>query len=492
MRSKFDAQAILRDATGGTSPEQGNFLIFDSDWRFRGILVSDISDFPDVALSGELGDLQVELDAHEALTTGVHGIVDASLLETIAGATAKAAVAQAAAISSALASLSTHEADTTGIHGIADTTLIETITGSIAKANAAQAAAISSAGASLASHEADSTAVHGIANTASLVLTGDARLSDARTPTAHTHPSADLSTSGPYTHHVFDSNDPGAYVGTTSGTTGAIRVRSGGGFGWFIFVSDGDGTLFFSNDDETILLSLSPGGIFSGILTVEADSIKASSFQFSGGEWLNSITKIIGGGVTLPAGSVTGALAVGNIPNLPASKITSGTFPTGLIDGDTARLTADLSAIAAGTTVTNVGTLNKNVVVNDEFDIEWWIYYTTSVTTDVLIISVAPSAGTCTGSFFVLGANGAPDTGAAVGKQITADIGAVIAASANSPGNLGSTTKKGCLVVRAQFKQTVANGTINLRLRAVTNAGASSGTVTVKTQSQMTSKRLAP
>lgn len=41
--------------------------------------------------------------------------------------------------------------------------------------------------ADLANHEADTTAVHGIANTGNLVLTNDARLSDARTPVAHTH-----------------------------------------------------------------------------------------------------------------------------------------------------------------------------------------------------------------------------------------------------------------------------------------------------------------
>jgi hypothetical protein len=43
----------------------------------------------------------------------------------------------------------------------------------------------------LATHEAD-TSVHGIANTASLVLTDDARLSDARTPTSHSHLDADI------------------------------------------------------------------------------------------------------------------------------------------------------------------------------------------------------------------------------------------------------------------------------------------------------------
>lgn len=37
----------------------------------------------------------------------------------------------------------------------------------------------------LAAHEADTTNIHGIVNTANLVLTNDARLSDARTPTVH-------------------------------------------------------------------------------------------------------------------------------------------------------------------------------------------------------------------------------------------------------------------------------------------------------------------
>ena len=36
-------------------------------------------------------------------------------------------------------------------------------------------------------HNSVTTSVHGIANTANLVLTNDSRLSNARTPTAHTH-----------------------------------------------------------------------------------------------------------------------------------------------------------------------------------------------------------------------------------------------------------------------------------------------------------------
>jgi hypothetical protein len=44
----------------------------------------------------------------------------------------------------------------------------------------------------LAAHIADTTDVHGIANTANLVVTTDPRLSDARTPTAHSHPISEV------------------------------------------------------------------------------------------------------------------------------------------------------------------------------------------------------------------------------------------------------------------------------------------------------------
>lgn len=46
--------------------------------------------------------------------------------------------------------------------------------------------------ADLANHEADATNVHGIANAANLVLTNDSRLTDARTPTSHSHTEAQV------------------------------------------------------------------------------------------------------------------------------------------------------------------------------------------------------------------------------------------------------------------------------------------------------------
>jgi hypothetical protein len=66
--------------------------------------------------------------------------------------------------------------------------------------------------ADLSGHAADTTAVHGIADTAALVLTSDARLSDARTPTTHTHPLADVTDAG---------DSAGLDIGTTAGTVAA-------------------------------------------------------------------------------------------------------------------------------------------------------------------------------------------------------------------------------------------------------------------------------
>lgn len=89
--------------------------------------------------------------SHEADTTSVHGISNTALLETQAGAQAKADAAQSAATSTAAADatskVAAHEADTTAVHGIANTALLETSTGAQSKADAAQATAVSTAAA---------------------------------------------------------------------------------------------------------------------------------------------------------------------------------------------------------------------------------------------------------------------------------------------------------------------------------------------------------
>jgi hypothetical protein len=108
-----------------------------------------------------------QVNTHEALTTGVHGIADTSALATKAYADnavssheADTTSVHGIADTSALATksyadnaVSTHEADTTSVHGIADTSALAT------KAYADNA---------VSTHEGDSTNVHGIADTAAL------------------------------------------------------------------------------------------------------------------------------------------------------------------------------------------------------------------------------------------------------------------------------------------------------------------------------------
>ena len=127
---------------------------------------------------------QSELDTHASDTTSVHGIADTSVLATatdvstavsthssdttsVHGIADTSALATATDVSTAV---STHSSDTTSVHGIADTSVLATATD------------VSTA---VSTHSSDTTSVHGISNTADLVLTGDARLSDARTPTSH-------------------------------------------------------------------------------------------------------------------------------------------------------------------------------------------------------------------------------------------------------------------------------------------------------------------
>jgi hypothetical protein len=128
---------------------------------------------------------QVDFDAHVGDTTGVHGIPDTSVLETVSGAQAKADAAEAAAIAHGDDALDAHEASTTNVHGIGDTSSLETTSGAQAKANVARGDAEATAAAALAAHAAATSLVHGLPDTSTLVVTTDSRLSNSRTPTPH-------------------------------------------------------------------------------------------------------------------------------------------------------------------------------------------------------------------------------------------------------------------------------------------------------------------
>lgn len=123
------------------------------------------------AASTVQGAAAAALAAHATDTSNVHGIADTAVLETQAGAQAKANSARSAAEAAAAINaagqvaahvaaddphgdraaatqaLTGHTSATTSVHGIADTASLETQTGAQAKATAAQTAAISTAAA---------------------------------------------------------------------------------------------------------------------------------------------------------------------------------------------------------------------------------------------------------------------------------------------------------------------------------------------------------
>jgi hypothetical protein len=179
------------------------------------------------------------------------------------------------------------------------------------------------AASALSSHEADTTNVHGITDTAALVVTTDSRLSDARTPTAHTH------------------------------TVSQVTDFTGLGSGWFGDGSDGSATL----DGSTNYSSWS--------------SRSGSVYTLTRDAYLATLT--VNSGVTLKLGgyrllATTGITCNGTIEHSGAtaasvngaSGLASNTVPLSRVGSDGGTTTGTASAgesfNAAGGTGGNGGT----------------------------------------------------------------------------------------------------------------------------------------
>lgn len=197
----------------------------------------------------------------------------------------------------------------------------------------------------------------------------------------------------------------------------------------------------------------------------------------------------------------------------PTSDVTSGRFVAArLLDGTngfvltgkgagvdpaygslvTARLTADNAPIAAAvpTTVVTVAGLVQAALINEEWDIEWLLDIANSIAADVFVFNVTSSAGTLTGRYVVTGVNGVPGTGAGVAKVLQQPAGTITVASVNAPGNTGTIGLVTTVSVRFRGKLTVANANIQLGIRAGTSGALTSGTATVKIQSQMSATKI--
>lgn len=148
------------------------------------------------------------LAAHDADTTAVHGIADTALLETAAGAQAKADAAQTAAAADASSKVATHAADTSDVHGIPDTAALETAAGAAAKVSA---------------HSAVTTNVHGIAD-ASVLETQAGAASKVATHAAAADPHADRA----YADNKFATQlDVTALNGSVNTLSGSVTSLDG-------------------------------------------------------------------------------------------------------------------------------------------------------------------------------------------------------------------------------------------------------------------------
>ena len=156
-------------------------------------------DANELAIETEATDRNDAIEAHNLVTTNVHGIADTSLLATESYVDDKSVEDKAYAdglasnydaAGTAASEVASHNSTTTNVHGIADTSVLATSTDvsnaqsaaqtyadglavnydAAGSAASAQAAAESTAATALSTHESDTTNVHGIADTSDLAL----------------------------------------------------------------------------------------------------------------------------------------------------------------------------------------------------------------------------------------------------------------------------------------------------------------------------------
>jgi hypothetical protein len=179
-----------------------------------------------------------QVNTHEALTTGVHGIADTSALATKAYADnavssheADTTSVHGIADTSALATksyadnaVSTHEGDSTNVHGIADTSALATkayadqaASSAVALETAARSSAITEA---LSSHGTATVNIHGIADTAALATKTYADTAATTAVSAHNGATTNV-------HGIADTANLVTLAGTQTLTNKTITSPSG-------------------------------------------------------------------------------------------------------------------------------------------------------------------------------------------------------------------------------------------------------------------------
>jgi hypothetical protein len=310
-------------------------------------------------------------------------------------------------------------------------------------------------------------AASGGTTASTVVQATDARLSDSRTPTAHA------------SSHAAAGSDPVTVTGLAGfpgGTTTYLRAD-----GTFATPAGGSGVPTTRLINTTA--PLTGGGDLSADRTIALGTVGVAN----GGTGLTAVAQ--GDVLYASAANTLAARAIGTAGFFLLSTGTAPAYQSFV----SARLTADNAAIAAGATTTQVaiGGLQQAVGVNEEWDIEWIVDLIFSVTTDIAVFNVLPTAGTFTGQYTIEGVNGNQTAGSGAFKRTCLATGTASAASTNNPGNTGSATVKATVTIRARGKQTGSAGTLQLLARAGTSGALTSGTLTVKAQSQIIATRIA-
>lgn len=190
----------------------------------------------------------------------------------------------------------------------------------------------------LSAHEADTTNVHGIANTAVLVVTTDARLSDARTPTAHALNSASHTGTAAYSQMPSGTGswDPGAGARTTLaravslGTQeGTIEMGAGGSTSsklnvWTTNATPVAAQRTSSATNASYLAQTTAGGVYFGQGTAGEFAVDDDADLTDAPFRVNASTGAtrIGGALTLAnPGTATTVGAAGAASALPAAPV---------------------------------------------------------------------------------------------------------------------------------------------------------------------------